>query len=316
MGRYFIKFSYLGTQYRGMQKNIIPREGNILMHDTDTIQGTLETALTKILPKCTKWPKLTCSSRTDSGVHSLCNTAHVDIENKLDYIYNPHEVLKIVNRHLNHSSHDIRLLEFIPVNKNFHARKLAKSRTYIYRFGKAKYDNEHRLPLAEIKQSFHLSAENFDFERVKCAIQLFMGLKDFRTFSAKNNSSIPINYVRQLNSFTLEKSNPLMPYDPLSENYEYWHFVVSGRSFLYNQVRRMVGALLALGVGRITERDINIMLQVPGHHNWLTKISMVPPRGLYLVNIEYCQEELDKYTIKYKLSSDSERVEPIEANEI
>lgn len=61
MRRYFIKFSYLGTNYRGLQKNGISSE-NILMLDTDTIQGAIETAFSTIIPRCVKWPRLTSSS--------------------------------------------------------------------------------------------------------------------------------------------------------------------------------------------------------------------------------------------------------------
>ncbi|CAK9813118.1 tRNA pseudouridine synthase-like 1 [Anthophora quadrimaculata] len=313
MGRYFIRFSYFGTQYRGLQKNVFRNEG-IQIHDTDTIQGAVEAAFLKLSPKCINFPKMTSSSRTDVGVHSLCNSAHIDIENKYNKIYNPNQVLRVVNRYFRSCNHDIRLLEFIPVKENFHARSLAKSRTYIYRIVKSKYNDEHRLPLGEFKHSFQLKSENFDFERMKRATQLFVGVKDFTTFSARNVSEKPIRYVRNLNSLTIENVGPFMPHDPLSENYEYWHIICSSRAFLYNQVRRIVSTLLALGVGKITERDINIMLQVPGHHNWLPQILTVPGFGLYLANVEYCQEELDQYIIKYKFSPDSELVDLIDVN--
>ncbi|CAK9823136.1 tRNA pseudouridine synthase-like 1 [Anthophora retusa] len=313
MGRYFMRFSYFGTQYRGVQKNVFRTEG-IQLHDADTIQGAIETAFLKLSPKCIDFPKMSTSSRTDVGVHSLCNSAHIDIANKYNKIYNPNIVLRVVNQYLNNCNHDIRLLEFTPVKENFNARRLAKSRSYIYRFIKAKYNDEHKYPLAELKRSFHLNSKEFDFERMKCATQLFMGLKDFRTFSGKKTSEEPIKYVRNLDSLTVEKVGPLMPHDPLSENFEYWHIICSSRGFLYKQVRRIVATLLALGSGKITERDINIMLQVPGHHNWIPQIITVPGFGLYLANVEYCQEELDQYIIKYKSSPDAEIVDLIDVN--
>lgn len=60
----------------------------------------------------------------------------------------------------------------------------------------------------------------------------------------------------------------------------------------------MVSALLQLGAGCITEKDISCMLQVPGHHNWMNTIHMVPSTGLHLINVEYPQGTLDKYIIK------------------
>lgn len=79
-------------------------------------------------------------------------------------------------------------------------------------------------------------AYNFDIDRTKRGTKLFMGTKDFTTFSAKNEGIRKIQYVRSLHSFTLEKTQPLMPFDPLSENFTYWTFICSAKSFLYNQV--------------------------------------------------------------------------------
>ncbi|CAL7947421.1 unnamed protein product [Xylocopa violacea] len=284
------------------------------MHDTDTIQGALECAFSTLRPKCTKWPKLTSSSRTDAGVHALCNSAHIDIENKYDSMYNPNVVLRLVNQYFTHSNHKIRLLEFIPVKDTFHTRKCVKSRTYIYRFLKAKNINDHKIPVAEINQSFHFRSEIFDFEKLKQGTKLFVGTKNFTTFSEKSISYQPIRYVRTLHSFTLEKGYPLMPYDPLSQNFDYWNLVCTGRSFLYKQVRRMASALFALSKNILTEKDINIMLQVPNHKNWIPKLATLPACGLYLANVEHCQEELGKYIVKYKESPEDLTVIPLDSN--
>lgn len=82
---------------------------------------------------------------------------------------------------------------------------------------------------------YSIRKPNFDIERVKHGIQLFEGLKDYTTFCAdtKNNS---ISYVRMLDKLTLEKSIPLLPFDPLSQNYEFWNFTFKSKGFLYNQV--------------------------------------------------------------------------------
>lgn len=76
----------------------------------------------------------------------------------------------------------------------------------------------------------------FDPERISRATQLFMGLKDFRTFCTDPKSNIPIKYVRNLDSLTFEKGSPLMPYDPVSENFDFWDFKCTSKGFLYKQV--------------------------------------------------------------------------------
>lgn len=60
----------------------------------------------------------------------------------------------------------------------------------------------------------------------------------------------------------------------------------------FMQIRRMVGALFALGLGKITEKDITTMLQVPSHHNWNPRVTPAPPNGLHLLNVEYDADEL------------------------
>ncbi|XP_072749865.1 tRNA pseudouridine synthase-like 1 [Anoplolepis gracilipes] len=309
MVRYFLKFSYIGTQYRGLQR----QSGNSFIRDTDSIQGALETALLTIAPKSLIRPSLCLSSRTDIGVHALCNTGHVELENKYGQIYNTSDIKKYVNRYFIKCGHSIRLLDCIPVTYDFHVRASVKSRTYIYRFMIPKVPEEHRISLAEAAHTYHLRTYNFDIDRARSGTKLFMGTKDFTTFSAKTETKHKIQYVRSLNSFTLEEAQPLMSFDPLSENFRYWHFMCNGRAFLYNQVRRMVGALFALGLGKITEKDITVMLQVPSHHNWNTRITPAPSNGLHLLNVEYDLDELKRCTIleeqEKKLQSEEQEQE-------
>ncbi|XP_078045621.1 tRNA pseudouridine synthase-like 1 isoform X2 [Augochlora pura] len=296
MYRYLIKFSYIGTQYRGLQKNGI--RSDYIINDVDTIQGAIECAFRALIPKCINSPKLSTSSRTDVGVHAFCNAAHVDLQNQYNFVYNPVFVLKNINRYFIKCHHDIRLLDFIPVTADFQARRYAKSRTYIYRFMIPKSDVPYGIPIMEKSHTYCYRKENFNIEPVIRATRLFLGQKNFETFAAKSKRE-GIKYVRTLNRFTVEKSSPLMPIDPLTNNFEFWQIQCSSQSFLYNQVRRMVTVLLALGAGIITEKDILCMLQVPGHRHWNRQLQVVPSLGLHLVNVEYSQEDMDKYALKY-----------------
>ncbi|XP_011629705.1 uncharacterized protein LOC105422141 [Pogonomyrmex barbatus] len=293
MVRYLLKFSYIGTHYRGLQRQ--PSENFI--RDTDSIQGALEAALLTIVPRSVIRPSLCLSSRTDAGVHAFGNSAHVELENKYSTIYKASDIKQKVNRYFFNCNHYIRLLDCTPVTYDFHSRASCKSRTYLYRFMIPKVEEEHRVSLPESIHTFHLRSHNFNIDRARRGTQLFIGKKDFTTFSAKSVTDRKIEYVRSLQSFTLEEAQPLMPFDPLSQNFTYWHFICKGKSFLYKQVRRMVGALIALGMGHITEKDITIMLQVPSHQNLHPRVIPVPSHGLHLLNIEYDLDELKRCTI-------------------
>ncbi|KAK2586765.1 hypothetical protein KPH14_011793 [Odynerus spinipes] len=292
MGKYLLKFSFIGTLYRGMQKH---SNKNII--DTDSVQGAIEAALLTVIPKPVSRPKLYLTSRTDSGVHVLCSVAHTTLENNYNVPYDTDEIKKQLNRYFVRCSHFIRILECIPVIDDFNAKSIIKSKTYIYRFMRAKEYGEQRIPILESCHTFHLRSETFDIDRMKKATQLFMGLKDFRTFAAISKNDDRINYVRSLHSLNIEDAQPLMPFDELSKHFNYWNIIISSKGFVYNQVRRIVAALFSLGTGNTTERDINIMLQVPSHHNWNSSIHVVPAHALHLAKLEYDLDELNKYVI-------------------
>lgn len=79
----------------------------------------------------------------------------------------------------------------------------------------------------------------------------------------------------------------------LSEKlYDFYEVQVTAKSFLYRQVRRIVGALISVGFERHSKKDVYELITIPGTHIWPTKIHMVPACGLYLCEVRYRKEEL------------------------
>ena len=74
MSRYFIEFSYDGSNYHGAQKQ----------RNSITIQEILETNISKYLGSIIK---LTLAGRTDAGVHAKQMFAHFDFDQNLDQIF-------------------------------------------------------------------------------------------------------------------------------------------------------------------------------------------------------------------------------------
>ncbi|KAF7402250.1 hypothetical protein HZH66_004517 [Vespula vulgaris] len=273
MGKYFLKFSFIGTLYRGLQKH---SNRNIL--DSDSVQGAIETGLLTLYPKPVSKARLYLTSRTDSGVHVLYTIAHIILENKYNTLYDSEVIIKQLNRFFIKTSHFIRILECIPVVDEFCSKKIVNSKTYTYRFMIAKKYDEQRVPILETCHTYHLRSKTFDIERMK---------QDLK-------------YVRKLNTLSIEEAQPLMPFDELSTNFDYWHIVVSSKGFLYNQVRRIATALLGLGTGKINEKDINTMLQVPSNQNWNQHLNVLPAHGLHLVKVDYDLDKLEQFMIENK----------------
>ena len=65
--RYFITFSYDGTNYHGWQ----------IQPNADSVQARLNDALTKLLPVATE---CVGAGRTDTGVHASMMVAHFDTD--------------------------------------------------------------------------------------------------------------------------------------------------------------------------------------------------------------------------------------------
>ena len=305
MRRYMLRLGYLGTKYRGSQRSA---------NDIESIQGAVEDTFKNIKHNgesiFKNKPLLNLAGRTDAGVHALCTTAHVDIDHNIEKDFED-TILRMSNRYLLQNHHSIRLFTCHEVSPEFHARYSAKLRTYLYRFMIPKNPNYHQIPISEHFRTVHFQPEfgSFDFEKLVKGMDLFRGTKDFKTFSArdytmrdffkgKHNSKV---YIRTLD-IKLEEATSLFPWDPLSEHYTYWHLVFTSRSFLYNQIRRITGALQALGNNKVTENDILQMLEVPSHYNWNPRIVPSPPHGLYLKSVEY--DEVDIKAISSEVKAD------------
>ncbi|KAK3894515.1 hypothetical protein Pcinc_001768 [Petrolisthes cinctipes] len=125
MRRYLLYIGYCGTRLRGIQKQDIRSEEELC-----SIQGVFEKGLIHHFPNL--HGPIVFSSRTDRGVHAVCNTAHVDL-----YRENGHFEPEIVTNSLNHYfkkfGHDIRVHSTQIVGPDFHSRYLATTRTYLYR---------------------------------------------------------------------------------------------------------------------------------------------------------------------------------------
>lgn len=76
-------------------------------------------------------------------------------------------------------------------------------------------------------------------------------------------------------------------------NIQYFDIIFNAPSYVYRQIRRMVGSLIAVAENRITHRDLYEMLTIPSNSSFSNKIFVVPSHGLYLVDIEFRENSFD-----------------------
>lgn len=272
--RYLIFFQYIGTKYSGVVK-VPPHQLN-----KKGVQDHLEAAILRLRP--VNPVSLTVSSRTDAGVHALCNSAHFDLRRKHDKEPFTEEILAdALNFHLR--DEQIRINRAVRVPSHFHARYQAQSRTYLYRvaLGASKF----QFPLSESEFCWNLYNTELDVDSMREAAAMLEGTHDFSSFRAVN-SDLPFkNPVKTMDQILVRPGSSFTE-KYFHRNISFWELTFRSRSFLYKQVRRMAGALVAVGSGRLSPRSLKEVLDARDSMAFPQGLA-APAHGLFLTNVEY-----------------------------
>lgn len=152
--RYFVEFSYRGTDFHGSQTQ----------PNGITVQQTMETAFSVVL----RVPvALTLAGRTDAGVHARQMWAHFDSDSPIDGPTLCHRLNGLL-------PDSIAIRRIIPVPDDAHARYSATRRTYQYH-------------ISTVKDPFATDlcarvAPGLDFAAMNEAAALLLGRHDFASF--------------------------------------------------------------------------------------------------------------------------------------
>lgn len=122
--RYLLFVSYSGSRYKGSQRQI--------NRETIGVKDTIQEALEWSLDACFggKECRITSSSRTDKGVHALMNTYSLPL---IDSSMKTNSLMQRANKRLSKAQHEIVVKDVMFVKSEFHPRRDAKSRDYIYK---------------------------------------------------------------------------------------------------------------------------------------------------------------------------------------
>lgn len=221
--------------------------------DARTIQGKLLEAAEKIFKN--EKVDIQGSGRTDAGVHALCQVAHLEVKTVLA----PEIIRMKMNDEL---PHDINILEVEKASSKFHARHDAVSRIYLYKISKRRS--------AFGKNYVWWVRDKLDVDKMKSASKLFLGMHDFISFTDDDQD---------------EKSTKVLIEDfQIKEEGDLILIRIAGSHFLWKMVRRIVGVLVEIGRGKLSEKDIvrflNSKSSEPARFT-------APPSGLYLEKILY-----------------------------
>ena len=200
--------------------------------------------------------------RTDAGVHALLQVAHLDANTMLA----PEIIRMKFNDEL---PSDINILEVEKSYPKFHARHDAISRSYIYQISKRR--------TAFGKNYVWWIKDKLNFTKMQSAAELFIGMHDFISFADEDKE---------------EKSTKVLIEDiQIKEEGELILIRIVGSHFLWKMVRRMVGVLVEIGRGKLSEQDLQKFLQT---NTRKPAIFTAPPSGLFLEQVIYKGEKFNR----------------------
>ncbi|GJL90819.1 tRNA pseudouridine(38-40) synthase TruA [Hyphococcus sp.] len=245
MPRYKMTIEYDGADFVGWQ-----RQDNGL-----SIQEVIERAVQLF---CGEEVTVHSAGRTDSGVHALAMTAHVELQKD----WPPNVIRDAVNQHLRPARVAILNVENAP--DDFHARFSCKGRAYEYRI------INRRTPLAlDLGRAWRV-APRLDAEAMDAAAQVLVGKHDFTTFrSIKCQSASPVKTLDEIS---------------VSRLGEDIYVRCAARSFLHNQVRSFAGSLVEVGKGKWRARDLKTALETKDR---AACGPVAPGEGLYFLRADY-----------------------------
>lgn len=217
-----------------------------------SVQGDIE----KVLSLLTKEKiKIIGAGRTDAGVHAYGQVANFHTEGELD-IQKLHRSLNAV------LSEDIAIKRVSMVPSVFHARYSAKYRQYMYRICAKK---------TAINRNYQwILSYRVDWEIVQNLLSCLEGEHDFNAFCSSGSDTK--NKVCDIQFVSLEQKNGEMV------------FHIRANRFLYKMVRSVVGTLVDIGRGRLSE---DVLQKAISTGNRFLVGNTAPADGLALVEVGY-----------------------------
>jgi tRNA pseudouridine38-40 synthase len=247
MPRFKLTIEYDGTPYEGWQAQ---RNGR-------GVQNAIEGAIAAMTGEAVR---LMVAGRTDAGVHALAQVAHTDLAKD----WRTDSLRDGLNTFLAQADERISILAAEQMPDTWNARLSAKRRRYLYRI----INRRQPSPL-EFRRAWHVPRK-LDADVMHEAAKRLIGHHDFSTFrAAACQAKSP---VKTLEALAVTRDGDII------------EVRTCARSFLHNQVRRMVGSLEMCGAGRWTADDLQAALEA---RDTRRSGPQAPAWGLYFTGVDY-----------------------------
>lgn len=224
-----------------------------IQDNAHTVQAEINEKLSLILGK--EINVVGCG-RTDTGVHAREFYAHFEMEK-----FKP-KLNELTNKLDRFLPNDIVIQKVFKVAPDLHSRFSALDRTYKY------YITKVKDPFSSNQSYFYRGP--LDIEAMKASCQYLFEFTDFTSFSKLHTQT-------NTNLCTIKKAEWKVNGDKLV-------FIITADRFLRNMVRAIVGTMMEIGKGKISENEMKRIIEAKDR----SKAGYsVPAEGLFLEKVNY-----------------------------
>lgn len=219
-----------------------------------TVQAALEHALAVVLGDRVR---VTGAGRTDAGVHALAQVAAFDVPDGTD-LYRLRASLNGI------TPHDVAVVTLEEAAADFDPRRAARSRSYRYTI----VNGRPPSPLLR-DRSWHVypTLDDALLERLAARV---VGKHDFSAFQAADCESD--NPVREVLVSRWSRDGDTLTYE------------ITATAFLKQMVRILVGTMVEVALGRMSEADFDALLAGAAR---AAAGRTAPAQGLTLVRVDF-----------------------------
>jgi tRNA pseudouridine38-40 synthase len=244
-----VVLEYNGSRYHGWQDQ----------KNSHTVMGELQKAAREVFGTGVE---MQGAGRTDAGVHALGQVMHIKVPVPV------RATLAVLKQRFNEQlPNDIAILDIERAPAGFHARRDALSRTYLYQISSRKQ--------AFTKKYVWWVKHELDTAAMSRAAAMLPGRHDFVCFRAQDPSRPDESTIVVVKHAEIEAEEDII------------QFRIEASHFLWRMVRRVVGVLVRVGMGEVSEKEFQELVEGRCNPRLDVAAWTAPAAGLFLEAVRY-----------------------------